>query len=66
MVVVVGLSLPKLLDRTVGKLGLGGLQRFATLGVGSMECCSVKRLGVDNDAAVSFAMENLTCCTLCD
>ena len=50
-VVVVGLSSAGLLDRTVGKLGLGGLQRFAALGVGDTECCSVERLGVDDDAA---------------
>ena len=49
--VVVGLSLARLLDRTVGKLGLGRLQRFAALGVGDTECCSVERLGVDDDAA---------------
>ena len=49
-VVVVGLSSAGLLDRTVGKLGLGGLQRFAALGVGDTECCSVERLGVDDDA----------------
>ena len=48
---VVGLSLARLLDRMVGKLGLGGLQHFAALGVGNTECCSVKRLGVDNDVA---------------
>ena len=48
---VVGLSSAGLLDRTVGKLGLGGLQRFAALGVGDTECCSVERLGVDDDAA---------------
>ena len=35
----------------VGKLGLGGLQRFAALGVGDTECCSVERLGVDDDVA---------------
>ena len=45
-VVVVGLSSAGLLDRT-----LGGLQRFAALGVGDTECCSVERLGVDDDAA---------------
>ena len=50
-VVVVGLSSAGLLDRTLGKLGLGGLQRFAALGVGDTECCSVERLGVDDDAA---------------
>ena len=44
VVVVVGLSSARLLDRTVGKLGLGGIQRFATLGVGDTECCSVERL----------------------
>ena len=51
MVVVVGLSLAKLLDRTIGKLGLGGHQRFVALGVGDTECCSVERLRVDDDAA---------------
>ena len=51
VVVVVGLSLARLLDRTVGKLGLGRLQRFAALGVHDTECCSVERLGVDDDAA---------------
>ena len=51
MVVVVGLSLARLLNRTVGELVLGGLQRFAALGVGNMECCSVERLSVDDDAA---------------
>ena len=50
VVVVVGLSSAGLLDRTVGRLGLGGLQRFATLGVGDTECCSLERLGVDDDA----------------
>ena len=48
---VVGLYPAGLLDRTVGRLGLGGIQRFATLGVSDKECCSVERLGVDNDAA---------------
>ena len=51
MVVVEGLSLARLLDRTVGKLGLGGLQRFAAWGVGDTECCCVERLRVDDDAA---------------
>ena len=46
VVVVVGL-----LDRTAGRIGLGGHQRFATLGVGDTECCSVERLGVDDDTA---------------
>ena len=46
VVVAVGL-----LGRTVGKPGLGGLQRFAALGVGDTECCCVERLGVDDDAA---------------
>ena len=46
VVVAVGL-----LGQTVGKPGLGGLQRFAALGVGDTECCCVERLGVDNDAA---------------
>ena len=50
VVVVVGLSSAGLLDRTVGRLGLGGLQHFATLGVGDTECCSLERLGVDDDA----------------
>ena len=49
MVVVEGLSLARLLDRIVGKLGLCGLQRFAALGVGDTECCSVERLRVDDD-----------------
>ena len=48
---VVGLSLARLLNQTVGELVLGGLQRFAALGVGNMECCSVERLSVDDDAA---------------
>ena len=48
---VVGLSLARLLDQMVGKLGLGAFQRFAALGVGDTECCSVERLGVDDDAA---------------
>ena len=51
VIVAVGLSSAMLLDRTVGKLGLGELQSYATLGVGDTECCSVERLGVDNDAA---------------
>ena len=46
---VVGLYLAGLLDRTVGRLGLGGIRRFATLSVGNTECCSVERLGVDDD-----------------
>ena len=44
MVVVVGPSSTRLLNRTVGKLGL-----YATLGVSETECCSVERLGVDDD-----------------
>ena len=48
---VVGLSLARLLNRTVGEIVLGGLQRFVALGVGNMECCSVERLSVDDDAA---------------
>ena len=44
VVVVVGL-----LDRTAGRVGLGGHQRFAALRVGDMKCCSVERLGVDDD-----------------
>ena len=48
-VVVVGLSSAGLLDRTVGKLGLGELQPYATLGVSETECCSVERLGADDD-----------------
>ena len=51
VIVAVGLSSAMLLDRTVGKLGLGELQSYATLGVGDTECCSVERLGVDDDAA---------------
>ena len=51
VIVAVGLSSAMLLDRTVGKLGLGELQSYATLGVGDTECCSVERLGVDDDTA---------------
>ena len=46
VIVVVGLF-----DQTVGRLGLGGIQRFAALGVGETERCSVERFGVDDDAA---------------
>ena len=52
VVVVVGLSSTGLLGRTVGKLGLGELQSYATLGVGDTECFSVERLGVDDDAVL--------------
>ena len=31
-------------------LGLDGLQRFAALDVGDMDCYSVERLDVDDDA----------------
>ena len=34
----------------VGMLGLDGLQRFAALDVGDMDCYSVERLYVDDDA----------------
>ena len=44
MVVAVGL-----LDRMMGGIGLGGHQYFAALRVGDMKCCSVERLGVDDD-----------------
>ena len=40
LVVVVGMSSARLLNRTVGKLGLGELLPYATLGVGDMERCS--------------------------
>ena len=40
VVVVVGLSSARLLNRTVAKLGLGELLPYATLGVGDMERCS--------------------------
>ena len=56
---VVGLSLARLLDRTVGKLGLGRLRRFAALGVGDTECCSVERLGVDDDTAFDRVLYGL-------
>ena len=49
-VAVVGLSSAGLLDRTVGILGLGGLQRFTALDVDGMDCCSVEGLGVDDGA----------------
>ena len=49
VVVVVGSSSIRLLDRTVGKLGLGELQPYATLGISETECCSVERLGADDD-----------------
>ena len=52
VIVAVGLSSAMLLDRTVGKLGLGELQSYATLGVGDTECFSVERLGVDDDAVL--------------
>ena len=39
-----------LLDRMVGRIGLGGYQCFAALRVGDMKRCSVERLGVDEDA----------------
>ena len=48
---MIGLSSAGLLERTVGILGLGELQPYATLGISETECCSVERLGVDNDAA---------------
>ena len=53
VVVVVGLSSAGLLDQTVGKLGSREPWRYATLGVGDTECCSVERLGVGvyDDAA---------------
>ena len=35
----------------VGEIGLGELQCYAALGIGDTECCSVERLGVNNDAA---------------
>ena len=41
-----------LLDRMVGRIGLGGHQHFAALRVGDMKCCSVERLGVDDDATL--------------
>ena len=40
-----------LLDRMVGRIGLGGYQCFAALGVGDTECCSIERLGVNDDTA---------------
>ena len=40
VVVVVGLSSARLLDRTVSKLGLGELHPYATLGVCDTVCCS--------------------------
>ena len=40
VVVVVGLSSARLLDRTVSKLGLGELHPYATLGVGDTLRCS--------------------------
>ena len=32
------------------RVSLGGMPRHDTLFVGDTECCSVERLGVDNDA----------------
>ena len=49
VVVVVGPSSIRLLDRTVGRLGLDELKPYAALGVSETECCSVERLGVDDD-----------------
>ena len=48
-----------LLDRTVGKLGLGELQSYATLGGGDTECFSVERLGVDDDTAFDRVLYGL-------
>ena len=49
VVVVVGPSSIRLLDRTVGRLGLDELKPYAALGVSETECCSIERLGVDDD-----------------
>ena len=48
---VVGMPSAGMLDRTVGRLGLGSLQHFTVLIVGNTEHCNVERLGVDDDAA---------------
>ena len=59
VVVFVGLPSARLFDRTASKLGLGGLQRFAVLGVGDTERCSVERLSVDDDAAFDRVLYGL-------